>query len=614
MLQVCYTERKGSECVGILETVNLLAGVALFLFGMTIMGDGLKRVSGSKLEPILYRLSGTPVKALLLGTGVTAVIQSSSATSVMAVGFVNSKMMTVRQAINVILGAILGTSITGWVLCLSYIEGTGALSAVLSTSTLTGVVAAAGIMLRLHGKNATRQNIGDILMGFALLMFGMHMMSGAVSGLRDSPRFTGMMTSMSNPLLGILVGTLFTAVLQSASAAVGILQALSVTGALSFEAVLPLIMGINIGAALPVLLSAIGATVNGKRTAAVYLVAAVFGVLGCALLFYAGNAIFLFPFMETVMNPFSVALVNTLFRLANLLLLAPFTNAIEVLVTRLIPGDTETEEKPSIQLEERFLSTPALALAQSRSAMEDMAAHAGEAIRVAMQLLIEWQDENYERVLELESLGDQYEDRLGDYLMQLTARGLQEKQSATVAKYLHTLSDFERISDHARNIAESCAELHEKQLVLSEAAGSDLGVLTRAVETIVDLSVRSFRDGDMETAARVEPLEEVIDYLTDEIKMRQIGRLSHGQGNILQNFVFNDLITNFERVADHCSNIALATLRLENGTYDPHGYQEQLTSGRDETFEKHFRAYMAEFELDPVRHPGKQPAVVSAEA
>ena len=584
--------------MGILDTVSLLAGVALFLFGMTLMGDGLKRVSGNKLEPILFKLSGTPVRALLLGTGVTAVIQSSSATSVMAVGFVNSGLMSLRQSVNVILGAILGTSITGWVLCLSYIEGTGALSAVLSTSTLTAAVAVAGIHLRLHGKTPIRRNVGDILMGFAILMFGMHTMSGAVSGLGDQPWFTGMMTSMSHPVLGILVGAAFTAVLQSASAAVGILQALSVTGALTFDAVLPLLMGINIGAALPVLLSAIGATTEGKRAASVYLVAAVIGVIGCSALFYGANAVFRFPFMNTVMDPFSTALVNTLFRLANLLLLAPFTGLIEALVVRLIPGNGDAGEKPMFQLEERFLEHPALALEQSRTAIEEMAGQARNSLRLAVSLLHEHSPEMYDRVMDLEKLVDQYEDQLGSYLMKLSRHVLTPKQSGTVSKYLHTLSDFERISDHARNIAESTRELFEKQLVLSPAALDDLDVLIAAVSEITDLSISSFQAEDLETAARVEPLEEAIDVLTQEMRSRQIDRLKRRQGNVTQNFVFNDLIMNFERISDHCSNIALATLRLEDGQFDTHGYQEQLVSGGDAAFDRHFAEYREKYSLN----------------
>ena len=582
--------------MSILEGITLLAGVALFLFGMTQMGDGLTKVSGSKLEPILFQLSGTPLRALLLGTGVTAVIQSSSATSVMAVGFVNSGMMSVRQAINVILGAILGTSITGWVLCLSYIEGTGSLSSILSTSTLTAAMAIAGIILHKYCKSVQKKHIGDILLGFAVLMLGMHTMSGAVSGLGEQPWFTGMMPSMKNPLLGILVGTLFTAVLQSASAAVGILQALSVTGALTFEAVLPLLMGINIGASIPVLLSAVGATARGKRAALVYLVASVLGVLGCASVFYVANAIFRFPFLSLVMNPFSTALLNTLFRLANLLMLAPLTDVIETIVTKLVPEQDDQEKKQELQLEERFLSHPPLALEHCKAAISEMAKHTQDAVRLAVGLLREFEEENYQRVVELEALVDVYEDKLGSYLLQLNGQQLNPQQSSEVAKLLHTLSDFERISDHARNLAESSNELHEKQLVLSPGGAHDLTVLIRAVSEILHITTDAFLSGDMSRAVDVEPLEEAIDDLCDEIEKRQVERLRHRQGNITQNFVFSDLITNLERISDHCSNIALAQLRLETGEFDTHSYEDKLIK-TDEYFRQKYVAFRKEYAL-----------------
>ncbi len=586
--------------MSLLQVVSLLGGVALFLFGMSLMGDGLTRVSGSKLEPVLFRLSGTPLRAVLLGTGVTAVIQSSSATSVMAVGFVNSGMMKVRQAVYVILGAILGTSITGWVLCLSYMEGTGGLSSILSTTTLTGVVAVAGVILRIYSRQSVHQHVGDILMGFAILMFGMHTMSGAVSSLGEQPWFTGLMSGMRNPILGILVGTGFTAILQSASAAVGIVQALSVTGALTLEAELPLLMGINIGASLPVLLSAIGANVKGRRAACVYLVAAVLGVVGFAAVFYTANAVFRFPFLSLVMNPFSTALANTLFRLANLLMLVPLAGVIEKIVTRLIPGKEEEEQKKTssdLQLEERFLSHPTLALEQSRTAMTEMADYARQSVVLATALLQTYREEDFEQVRDLEGLVDRYEDKIGSYLLRLNGRELNRRQNGEITKYLHTLTDFERISDHARNIAESCEELHEKQLILSEEAREDLDVLIRAVLEVIGTTVEAYRTEDLDIARRVEPLEEVIDFLSDEMKMRQVERLQHHEGNITQNFVFNDLITNLERVSDHCSNVALAMLRLEQGDFDTHDYQEQLLRERSPEFEQLFDEYRKQFYL-----------------
>ena len=566
--------------MSILEVVSLLGGVALFLFGMSLMGDGLTKVSGSRLEPILFRLSGTKWKALLLGTGVTAVIQSSCATSVMAVGFVNAGMMSLRQAVSVILGSILGTSITGWVLCLSYIEGSGSLSSILSTATLTAAVAVAGILLH-RSRSTARQHVGDILMGFAILMFGMHTMSASVKGLGSQPWFTGMMTSMRSPLLGILAGAAFTAVLQSASAAVGIVQALSVTGAMDFGAAFPLMLGINIGASVPVLLSAIGAGVRGKRAALVYPVESILGSAGCALLFYGLHAGWHFAFVTAVMNPFSVAAVNSLFRLVHLLLLTPFTGAVEAVVTRMVPDRGGEEQKTELVLEERFLDRPTLALKQSGTAMNDMAAHARRSVELASGLLREFTEEGFEKVRELEALVDRYEDRIGTYLMKMSSQKLSPRQSSESSRYLHTLSDFERISDHARNIAESAA--------------NDLGVLQEAVGEIMRLTAEAYRTDNLTLARYVEPLEEAIDDLTDEMKMRQVERLRSRNGNITLNFVFNDLITDYERIADHCSNVALAMLRLEQGDFETHDYEEQLLRERRPEFEQMYSEFRKKY-------------------
>ncbi len=539
--------------MSVLEVVSLLGGVALFLFGMSLMGDGLTKVSGSKLEPILFRLSGTKWKALLLGTGVTAVIQSSCATSVMAVGFVNAGMMSLRAA-----------------------------------------VAVAGILLH-RSRSTARQHVGDILMGFAILMFGMHTMSASVKGLGSQPWFTGMMTSMRSPLLGILAGAAFTAVLQSASAAVGIVQALSVTGAMDFGAAFPLLLGINIGASVPVLLSAIGAGVRGKRAALVYPVESILGSAGCALLFYGLHAGWHFAFVTAVMNPFSVAAVNSLFRLVHLLLLTPFTGAVEAVVTRMVPDRGGEEQKTELVLEERFLDRPTLALKQSGTAMNDMAAHARRSVELASGLLREFTEEGFEKVRELEALVDRYEDRIGTYLMKMSSQKLSPRQSSESSRYLHTLSDFERISDHARNIAESAAELHEKQLVFSESAANDLGVLQEAVGEIMRLTAEAYRTDNLTLARYVEPLEEAIDDLTDEMKMRQVERLRSRNGNITLNFVFNDLITNYERIADHCSNVALAMLRLEQGDFETHDYEEQLLRERRPEFEQMYSEFRKKY-------------------
>ena len=582
--------------MGISDIIALLSGIALFLFGMGLMGNGLKKVAGSRLELILYRLSNTPLKGVLLGTGVTAVIQSSCATSVMVVGFVNAGMMKLKQAIGVILGAILGTSITGWVISLSYIEGGSGIGQLLSTSTLTGLAAVIGILLRTFSKKSTKQHVGDILMGFAVLMFGMSTMSGAVSGLGEQAWFVGTLQSLSNPLLGILVGAAFTALLQSASAAVGIVQALSVTGAMRFDAALPLLMGIAIGAAFPVLLSALGAKAEGKRTALVYLVSEVISVLICAALFYLADTIFRFSFTQTVMNPFSLAFVNTVLRLAMVLLLLPFTDVLEALVKLLVP-EKQDEAPLALRLEERFLTHPSLAIEQSRLTINDMAECAKEALGEALALLVRYTETTFTRVEQLESDADRYEDALGSYLVKLTGREMSDQQNEDVSKFLHTLTDLERISDHALNIAQSAKELNEKQLQFSDDAQRELSVVCRAVREVVRLTVQAFTENDLTLAVQVEPLEELIDQLVDKVKRHHIDRLQKGQCTIQQGFVLNDLLTSLERVGDHCSNVAVDMIELAEDDFATHEYMSRLKDKKSPEFLEALDTYRARFSL-----------------
>ena len=575
------------------QILLLLSGAALFLFGMTLMGDGLKMASGSKLEPILYRLSDTPIKGILLGTGVTAVIQSSCATSVMAVGFVNAGMMKVRQAIGVILGAILGTSITGWVICLGYIDGGSGIGAILSTKTLTGAVAVVGIYLRLFSRKPSHRYIGDVMMGFAVLMFGMSTMSGAVSDLGDQEWFTAAMTSMTKLLPGILVGTVFTAILQSASAALGIIQALSVTGAMTYGASIPLLMGVAIGASFPVLLSAVGASADGKRTAMVYLASSVLGTAVIAVVYFCVKTFLPMPFLDEAANPFTLAAVNTVYRMAMLIILAPFTDALEALVVKLVPDGAK--EQDTLQLEERFLEHPALAIEQIRLAMNAMADKARDAFETAVELLPDYKSDEFERVRVLEEECDRYEDAIGSYLIRLSSRELTEQQNREINKHLHVLTDFERISDHARNIAESAKELNDKQLAISEDAIRELDVPVSALKEIIRLSIQAFSDDDVGLAARVEPLEEVIDELCDGITHSHIERLREGKCTIVNGFVLNDIVTDIERVSDHCSNIAAAIIELDQGVFDTHEYVDGLLRRRTEEFEKYYQEYRARY-------------------
>ena len=577
--------------------ISLLGGVALFLFGMTLMGDGLKKVAGNKLEIILYRLTSTPLKGVLLGTGVTAVIQSSSATSVMVVGFVNSGMMQVRQAIGIVLGSILGTSITGWILCLSDISGSGWVS-LLSTATLTGVVAVIGIVLRMFSRGQARHHIGDILLGFAVLMYGMSAMSGAVAPLKDSEAFVSLLTRFSNPLLGVLVGTVFTCILQSASAAVGILQALAITGTITFSVAFPITLGIAIGAAVPVLLSSLGASVKGKRTAYVYLLIDVIGALVWGVVFYAVNAAVHFPFLDATMTTVTIALLNTIFRFATVLLLTPMIPMLERLVTVLFPDKAASGALADIdRLEERFLAHPALAIEQSRLTIDSMARLAQANILSAFSLLEKYDDDRFAALQEDEEAIDHYEDKLGTYLIKITSKELTPRQTADVSKYLHTISDLERISDHSLNIGETAQELYTKRIVFSPAGSRELNVMLSAVTRILDLTITAFLNNDVDAAYHVEPLEELIDNLCDEMKLHHIDRLQTGECTLNHGFAFNDLLTNCERVSDHCSNIAVAMIELESESFDTHEYINSVMAMHSHSFDKYYAEYSKEFQI-----------------
>ena len=581
------------------QVISLLSGVALFLFGMTLMGDGLKQVAGAKLELILYKLSNTPIRGLLLGTGVTGVVQSSGATSIMAIGFVNAGMMTVRQSIPVIIGSILGTSVTGWVICLSYIGGGGTLGSLLSTATLTGLIAIVGILLRMFTKDKTKRRVGDILMGFAVLMTGMSVMSSAVSPLGEQAWFTGLFTSLSNPLLGITVGAVFTAILQSASASVGIIQALAFTGAMRAGEALPLLMGVAIGACAPVLLGGLGAGTNGKRTAFVYPVAGVIGVGATAIVFYILNAILDFSFLQAQVSPFTVAGINTLLRAAMTLTLMPMIRVLEAIVTRFIREKPEESARalPGLPLESRFLRYPSVAVEQSRIAVNEMSKRSEESIKLSILLLTAFDKKMFDRVITAEEDVDVYEDKLGAYLTQITASDLSREQSADVAVQLHALTDLERISDHARNIAESAKEIRDKSISFSEQGLSDLAVLNSAVQEILRLAMQSLRGDDADTALRVEPLEEWIDTLCDRLKRRHVERLQREECTIAQGFVFNDLLSNFERVSDHCSNIAAAVIEHHGTSMESHELLHDLKERDPAAFKKAYEEYAIRFEI-----------------
>ena len=580
--------------------IILLGGIALFLFGMQLMGDGLKKVAGGKLEVILYRLSNTPLKGVLLGTGVTAIIQSSSATSVMVVGFVNAGMIKMKQAIGIIMGAIIGTSVTGWVLCLSDISGGAGWVDLLSTEVLAAVIGVIGIMFRMVCKNPTKKHIGDIMIGFCILMVGMQNMSAAVAPLRSEPAFIDMLTKFSNPFIGILIGLLVTAVLQSASATVGILQALSVTGAISFSVALPIIMGIAVGAAMPVIISSFGATTDGKRTAFVYLLVDALGALIWAVVFYSVNHFVHFSFMDRTMTTVSIAFVNSLFRVATVAVLFPFIRFLEKMVCAIFKEVVDEEDKDIVEisvLDDRFIAHPTVAIEQAKTVLCSMAHMAQKNLIRSMELLDTFSQEKYDKIQRREDKVDRYEDKLGTYLVKITQQELTSGQNKEVSKLLHTISDFERISDHAVNISQAAAELFNEKLRFSDCAVEDVELMSLIMKEIVGNVIDAFEQNKVEYAYKTEPLEELVDIYCDEMKMNHVKRVQKGECTLHQGFIFNDLLTDFERIADHCSNVAVAIIELELNVFDTHEYLINLKKDNGTNFVKYFEEYKEMFPL-----------------
>lgn len=580
--------------------IILLGGIALFLFGMQLMGDGLKKVAGGKLEVILYRLSNTPLKGVLLGTGVTAIIQSSSATSVMVVGFVNAGMIKMKQAIGIIMGAIIGTSVTGWVLCLSDISGGAGWVDLLSTEVLAAVIGVIGIMFRMICKNPTKKHIGDIMIGFCILMVGMQNMSAAVAPLRSEPAFIDMLTKFSNPFIGILIGLLVTAVLQSASATVGILQALSVTGAISFSVALPIIMGIAVGAAMPVIISSFGATTDGKRTAFVYLLVDALGALIWAVVFYSINHFVHFSFMDRTMTTVSIAFVNSLFRVATVAVLFPFIRFLEKMVCAIFKEVVDEEDKDIVEisvLDDRFIAHPTVAIEQAKTVLCSMAHMAQKNLIRSMELLDTFSQEKYDKIQRREDKVDRYEDKLGTYLVKITQQELTSGQNKEVSKLLHTISDFERISDHAVNISQAAAELFNGKLKFSDCAVEDVELMSLIMKEIVGNVIDAFEQNKVEYAYKTEPLEELVDIYCDEMKMNHVKRVQKGECTLHQGFIFNDLLTDFERIADHCSNVAVAIIELELNVFDTHEYLINLKKDNGTNFDKYFEEYKEMFPL-----------------
>ena len=573
----------------IFSVLTMVGGLALFLYGMQVMGDGLAKVSGGKLERILENLTSNPIKAVLLGAGVTAVIQSSSATTVMVVGFVNSGIMQLNQAVGIIMGANIGTTVTSWILSLSGLQGDNVFVKLCKPSSFSPLLAVIGVIFLLFIKDEKKKDIGAIMVGFAVLMFGMETMSDAVKPLANVPEFTGILTAFSNPVLGMIAGAVLTAIIQSSSASVGILQALCVTGAVSYGVAIPIIMGQNIGTCVTALLSSIGATKNAKRAAMVHLYFNIIGTVVFMVLFYTVNAVVGFSFLGTATNAAGIAVIHSLFNVFATMLLLPFGKGLEKLACLTIrddvqPAEVEEERKELQLLDSRFLEKPAFAMEQSVHVANKMAEESKRTLFTAMDLLWNYTEDGAKKVGELENLVDQYEDELGTYLVKLSRQNLSVHDSHTLSIVLHCIGDFERISDHAINIMEAAQEMHDKKLIFSPKAEEELKVFSRAVQDIVEKAYAVFRDQDEKLAQKVEPLEAVVDELNQEVKKRHIRRLREGKCTIELGFILSDITTSLERVADHCSNIAVCVTQVREDTYDTHGYLNSVKNEDSEIF------------------------------
>jgi phosphate:Na+ symporter len=585
--------------VSITNVISLLGGLAVFLFGMSTMSDGLEKLSSGRLESILERLTSNVFKGVLLGALVTAVIQSSSATTVMCVGFVNAGIMKLNQAVGIIMGANIGTTATAQLLRLGDLSSDNLVLSLLKPSTLGPVLAIVGIVFYMFLRSGRKRNVGQIVLGLGLIFIGMKSMEGAVSGLSDSPAFSNLFLSFSNPLLGVAAGAIITAIIQSSSASVGILQALSSTGLVTFHIALPLVFGQNIGTCITAILSSIGASKNAKRTAAIHLSFNLIGTMVFLVLLYAGNFFFHFPFWEGVMDRGSIANLHLCFNIGCTILLLPFHNLLVKLVERVVPGDSD-QRQVSV-LDERFLASPSVALDRAQEAVVQMGRFSQENYRLAVELLETYDSKKLERLQETEIALDKLEDLLDNYLVKLTDRALTGEESKRVSELLHTLSDFERIGDYAMNLSESATALHDRGITFSSIAKRELAGLTGAVDEALELTLNCYEKRLPGLAAQVEPLEEVVDLMRDELRSRHIERLKSGECTIELGTQFLELIINLERISDHCSNVALYILRQAAPDsdrllqQDAHTYLSNLHRGGDESFDQLYAQYRKKY-------------------
>lgn len=558
----------------IFDVFMLLGGLVLFLYGMNVMGRGLEKLSGSKLERILENLTNNPLKGVLVGAGVTAIIQSSSATTVMVVGFVNSGIMKLKQAIGIIMGANIGTTVTAWILSLTGIQGDSIWISMLKPTSFAPILAVIGMGVIMFSKSGRKRDLGSILVGFFMLMFGMSAMSDAVAPLANSEAFTSILLLFTNPLFGVLAGTVLTAIIQSSSASVGILQALATTGSITYGMAIPIIMGQNIGTCATALISCIGANKNAKRAAMIHFYFNIIGTIIFLALFYVLDAIIGFSFTATSINGAEIAMIHTVFNLTSTAIMLPFGNQLAKLATLTIREGSKEE----VLLDERLLNVPSFAIEQCKNVIVEMAALARNTLNMSLAMIDKYDAKTAKLIIENEDKIDRYEDVLGTYLVKLSARELSEEDSNEVSKLLHIIGDLERIGDHCVNIVESVQEMANKGIAFSNIAKGELGVMGSAVSEIVGFATDIVATEDLKLASKVEPLEEVIDGLETELKMRHVRRLKDGNCTIELGFIFSDLITNYERVADHCSNIAACVIQISVASFDMHEYLSVVKS------------------------------------
>ena len=584
----------------IFGVLSLIGGLALFLYGMHVMGAGLEKMSGGRLERILENLTSNPLKAVLLGAGVTAVIQSSSATTVMVVGFVNSGIMKLSQAIGVIMGANIGTTATSWLLSLQSIDGSEGFSVLnlLKPTTFTPILAVIGVILIMFTKSDRKKTIGTILAGFAVLMFGMNAMSSATAGLEQNETFCNILMMFSNPILGVIAGAVLTAVLQSSSASIGILQSIAIsTGKVTYAIALPLLLGQNIGSCVTALISSIGANKPAKRVAVVHLYFNVIGTVLFLSVFYLINAFIDLPFMQDSLNAVGIAVIHTGFNVLTTALFLPFTKQLERLACLTVRDKPGEKKQDAPMLDERLLKTPSVAIEQCRNVSIRMAELTMETLRTSLEVVMEYDQKKCNEVIDNENSIDLYEDKIGSYILKISSKDLSETDSKIVSMMLHTIGDLERISDHAVNIIEAAGEMHTKKIKFSDQALRELKVMIKAVSEILDMSINSFIKADVNLAKCVEPLEDVIDQLRKELKSRHIERLRSGKCTIELGFILQDLLTNFERVSDHCSNIAVYLIQINDNSMDTHEYMNELKKLDRSEFMDEFNDYSKKYIL-----------------